>query len=66
MKKHDKEDYKEIEHDITMETKMKDLEYAKKAVQTLLDEPNASVDFKGIEYWAGRVERLREFIKNNL
>ncbi len=43
-----------------------ELETAKKNVQTLLDEPNASIDMHGIEYWAGRVQRLRELIKNSL
>jgi len=49
-----------------MEQYIKELEEAKKNTQTLLDEPNASVDFHGLEYWAGRVERLRELIKNSL
>jgi hypothetical protein len=49
-----------------MEQAIKDLEYAKKAVQSILDEPNCSVDMHGIEYWAGRVERLRELIRNSL
>lgn len=52
--------------EITMETLIKDLEVAKKNTQTLLDEPNASIDMHGLEYWAGRVERLRELIKNSL
>lgn len=49
-----------------MEQKIKELEIAKKNVRTLLDEPEALIDMHGIEYWAGRVERLRELIKNNL
>jgi hypothetical protein len=51
---------------ITIEQAVADLATAKKNVQSLLDEPEASIDFHGIEYWAGRVERLRELIKNNL
>jgi len=51
---------------ITLETKIKDLEYAKKAVQSILDDGNCSVDMHGLEYWAGVVERLRELIKNSL
>jgi len=43
-----------------------DLQAARKNVQTLLDEPNASIDMHGIKYWAGEVERLREVIKDNL
>jgi hypothetical protein len=50
----------------TIQDYINDLEIAKKNVQTLLDEPNASIDMHGIEYWAGRVERLREIIKNSL
>ena len=50
----------------TIQDYIKDLEIAKKNVQTLLDEPNASIDMHGLEYWAGRVERLREIIKNSL
>jgi len=49
--------------------KMKELEYAKKAVQSILDDGNCSVDFYGsavLAYWAGVVERLREEIKNSL
>jgi len=49
-----------------MQEKIIELETAKKNTQTLLDEPNASVDFKGLSYWAERVEILREEIKNNL
>lgn len=45
---------------------MTELETAKNNVQTLLDESEASIDFHGLEYWAGRVERLREIIKANL
>jgi hypothetical protein len=57
---------REIENDITMENTIKDLEKAKKNTQTLLDEPNASVDFHGLSYWAERVESLRNIIKNSL
>jgi len=49
-----------------MQEYIKELEEAKKNTQTLLDEPNAMVDMHGLEYWAGRVERLRELIKNSL
>ena len=52
---------------LSLEQIAKDLEYAKKAVQTFLDESKTdSIDMHGIEYWAGRVERLRELIKNSL
>lgn len=49
-----------------MEQNIKDLEYAKKAVQSILNDSYCSVDFKGIAYWASEVERLREVIKSNL
>lgn len=62
----DKIDDREIDHDIMIEQATKDLAIAKKNTQTLLDEPNASINMHGLEYWAGRVETLREFIKNNL
>ena len=42
------------------------LEYAKKAVQNCLDDSEVSVDFHGLAYWAGVVERLREEIKKGL
>jgi len=51
---------------ITLESKLKELEEAKKNTQTLLDEPNASIDMHGLEYWAGKVERLRILINNSL
>ena len=49
-----------------METNLKDLEYAKKAVQSILDDGNCLVDMHSLQYWAGVVERLREEIKNTL
>ena len=49
-----------------MEQYIKELAEAKKNTQTLLDEPNASIDMHGLEYWAGRVERLRALINNSL
>lgn len=45
---------------------IKELEYAKKAVQSTLDNADCSVDFHGLEYWAGKVERLRKEIKSKL
>jgi hypothetical protein len=42
------------------------LEHAKSAVRYLLDHADANVDFHGIAYWAGEVERLREEIKKVL
>ena len=43
-----------------------ELEKAKKNTQTLLDEPNASIDMHGLSYWAKRVEILREEILTQL
>ena len=42
------------------------LEYAKKAVQSTLGNADCSVDFHGLTYWAGEVERLRKEIKEKL
>jgi len=49
-----------------MEELFKKLEYAKNAVKSTLENGNCSVDFHGIAYWAGEVERLRKEIKNML
>lgn len=46
-----------------MEELFKRLEYAKKAVKSILEDGNCSVDFHGIAYWAGEVERLRKKLK---
>ena len=40
------------------------LEYAKKAVRTMLDKDGCSVDMHGLTYWAGEVERAPEFYQN--
>ena len=42
------------------------LEYAKKAVLSCLENEAVSVDFHGLKYWAGEVERLRAEIKKSL
>lgn len=39
------------------------LKYAKNAVLWLVEHEAGSVDFHGLSYWAGEVERLREEIK---
>ena len=49
-----------------METKIKELEYAKKAVLVCLEHDGTLVDMHGLEYWAGVVERLRKEIKDML
>ena len=46
-----------------MNTLTEKLQYAKKAVVWLLEHENGSVDFHGLTYWAGEVERLRTEIK---
>lgn len=43
-----------------------DLRTAKANVSWLLDHENGLVDMKGLTYWAGKVERLREQIKVSL
>jgi hypothetical protein len=42
------------------------LQYAKDAVKWLLENGDGNVDFHGIKYWAGEIERLREEIKKAL
>ena len=42
------------------------LQYAKKAVITLVESDGKLVDMHGLTYWAGVVERLRTEIKNKL
>lgn len=39
------------------------LQYSKKAVAWLLEHDNGCVDFHGLAYWAGEVERLRGELK---
>jgi hypothetical protein len=50
----------------TIQSLIADLEIAKENTRELLENANCSIDMKGLEYWAGRVERLRELIKNSL
>ena len=44
----------------------KELKKAKENVIWLLDNADGLVDFHDLSYWAGKVEQLREEIKNNL
>lgn len=50
---------------ITKET-LDRLEYAKNATKSCLASATVSVDFHGLTYWAGEVERLRTEIKASL
>jgi len=43
--------------------KVAELEYAKNGVEFCLQHANGSVDMRGLEYWASRVEKLRNEIK---
>ncbi len=43
-----------------------ELEIAKKNVIWLINNPDGSVDFHGLAYWAEVVENLREKIKSSL
>lgn len=45
---------------------IENLEYAKEAVKSELENSNCLVDFKGLTYWASEVERLRKIIKENV
>jgi len=49
-----------------MEDKIKELEYAKKAVLSCLEHDGVLVDMHSLSYWAGIVERLRKEIKEML
>lgn len=49
-----------------MEEKIKELDYAKRAVLSCLEKASVLVDMHGLEYWAGVVERLRNEIKEML
>ena len=49
-----------------MENLFQKLEYAKKAVISMIEHDGVSVDFHSLSYWAGEVERLRTEIKNKL
>jgi len=42
------------------------LRYAKSTVIWLIENENGLVDFHGLVYWAGEVERLRAEIKKSL
>lgn len=49
-----------------MKDKFEELEKAKKAVISCLEKDGVLVDWHGLEYWAGVVERLRKEIKEML
>lgn len=51
---------------MNIEEKTKELKEAKKNVLWLLEHSNGLIDMKGLLYWAGVVERLREEIKKEL
>ncbi len=51
---------------MTTEKLVQLLEIAKKNVQWLINNGEGSIDMKGIAYWAGQVEHLREEIKKQL
>lgn len=49
-----------------LKNKIEELEKAKKAVIATLESSNCLVDMHGLDYWASRVEKLREEIKEML
>ena len=55
---------------ITPDTKLSELAsklaYAKSAVWWLLEHESGTVDFHGLSFWAGEVERLRHEINKEL
>jgi len=56
-------DIDEIDNLVELTTKLR---YAKESVRWLLDNESGSVDFHGLSYWAGEVERLQAEIKKSL
>lgn len=52
--------------EITLESKLQELEEAKDNVKWLLEHPEGLASMHGIAYWSGRVESLRGLIKNSL
>ena len=49
-----------------LKNKINELEKAKKAVISILNDCNCLVDMHGLSYWAERVEKLRNEIKEML
>lgn len=49
-----------------MQALIEQLEKAKHSVRWLLDHESGSVDFHGLKYWAGEVERLRDEVRQAL
>ena len=49
-----------------LQKKIEELEKAKKNTQTCLNNANCLVGMHSLEYWAGRVEKLRNEIKELL
>ena len=49
-----------------LKKKIDELEYAQKAVLSCLESENTLVDWHDLEYWAGRVVKLRKEIKEEL
>ena len=49
-----------------MEKLFKDLEYAKNATKSCLENSNTLVDMHGLSYWATQVENLRNKIKEEI
>jgi len=50
----------------TLQSKIAELDKAKKNILWLLDNPNGSADMHGLSYWAKVVEDLVKEIKENL
>lgn len=48
------------------DTKVEQLQEAKRNVHWLVDHPRGLVDMHGLKYWAGVVERLREELQEEL
>ncbi len=59
-------DYLKSDNERTLSELCEQLECAKKAVLSTLNNEGCSVDMHGLSYWADRVENLRKKIKAKL
>lgn len=56
------QEIKELLNKVNAQRKLEELQYAKKAVISCLENHAVSVDMHGLTYWAERVEKLRKEI----
>ena len=56
------QEIKELLNKVNAQRKLEELQYAKEAVISCLENHAVSVDMHGLTYWAERVEKLRKEI----